>query len=255
MKDIMSRALGKDLTFVIGLLLLFTLVFSNFHQEISSSVVVNLYTEKDEPSGIPLNEWIGQWWNWWIKVPKDALQSDGAPKSNCLINKSNSMVMLMETTLKKKPQECNISSKESIMIPLWTAYFYDYPADALKSPKTYQQLDEIARSNYNHGFITGKVSVDNIPVASLNVESSKSGVKVNLMQNVVEVYAKGYNITVYEDTHKPGNLVGTFPAGAHGWFVFLKPLSIGDHTISYDAGTRNTNNPNAALFTYKFHVS
>ena len=49
--------------------------------------------------------------------------------------------------------------------------------------------------------------------------------KTNIMNNVTEVYTKQFNATVPNDSHIQNEKYGTFPAAAHGWFVFLKPLA------------------------------
>ena len=45
-----------------------------------------------------------------------------------------------------------------------------------------------------------------------------------LMDNVTELYSKGFNVTIPEDTHYPDQNIGTWRSGAHGWWTFLKPL-------------------------------
>jgi hypothetical protein len=55
------------------------------------------------------------------------------------------------------------------------------------------------------------------------------------------------------------NVIGTFPAAAHGWFVFLKPLQPGDHILYYQNSVEATTlsgdgNMNSAQFTYHLSV-
>ena len=59
--------------------------------------------------------------------------------------------------------------------------------------------------------------------------------------------------------HIPGEKSGIFPAAAHGWFVFLKPLPPGDHTVYYKNSVEPTSlsgaeNVNSAQMTYHFKV-
>ena len=58
--------------------------------------------------------------------------------------------------------------------------------------------------------------------------------KINSLSNISELYVKEFNLTAPADTHKAFTLAGIFHAGAHGWFVFLKPLPPGDHTVFYN---------------------
>jgi len=47
----------------------------------------------------------------------------------------------------------------------------------------------------------------------------------------------------------------SFGAGAHGCFVFLKPLPVGDHKHSYNVGVTGTGpNDSTAEITYKLKV-
>ncbi len=54
--------------------------------------------------------------------------------------------------------------------------------------------------------------------------------KINSMQNVSEIYSKGFNITIPDDTNI-SDLKSALSVQAHGWFVFLKPLPTGNHTF------------------------
>ena len=57
------------------------------------------------------------------------------------------------------------------------------------------------------GAVTSLVNVDGKPLAKLDVVSSMRGgsldYKINSMDNVTEVYSKGFNITIPEDTFAP----------------------------------------------------
>ena len=53
----------------------------------------------------------------------------------------------------------------------------------------------------------------------------------------------------------PDQVTGTCPAGAHGWFTFLKPLPPGDHKVSYSLSVQGLGADNVASEnTYTFHV-
>jgi hypothetical protein len=109
------------------------------------------------------------------------------------------------------------------------------------------------------GAVSSLVKVDNNPVAKLDVVSSMRGgsldYKINSLNYVTEVYAKGFNITIPHDTNIPYLKSGTFRSGAHGWFVFLKPLSPRDHTLYYNVGVTGTGpNDHSAEITYDLKV-
>ena len=75
------------------------------------------------------------------------------------------------------------------------------------------------------------------------------------MDNFTEIYAKPFNITIPENSNLPDQVLGTWPAGAQGWFTFLKPLPPGDHKVSYSMSVQGLGADNVASeTTYTFHV-
>jgi len=222
---------------------------------LSSAYGVDFYSTNDQPFGVPKDVWMSKWWTWWIIPTID----EATPKPNgCLINNMSSVVFLMDTGVSGRPhQACEISSTQGIMIPLWTAFFEDSAPEY--NNYTYEQLSKAAREVGDLGAITSLVKVDSKPVAKLDVVSSVRGgaldYKINSMDNVTELYSKGFNITIPEDTHLPDQNTGTWRSGAHGWFVFMKPLPPGDHTVSYNVGVAGTGpNDHSSEITYDLKV-
>ncbi len=152
------------------------------------------------------------------------------------------------------------------MIPLWIAWCstsnkgHEHDSDV--------QLTKCAREVFNLGNIRSDVKVDGLPVAKLDVRmslipgSGKLDYNINSpLTNITEFYSKGFNITIPSDTHQAYQVPGTWRAGAHGWWVFLKPLPPGEHTIFYNiritptgALTSPGTSPHFADITYKLQV-
>ena len=178
--------------------------------------------------------------------------------NGCIINKAESMVMLMDTGVSGNPhQQCEISSTQGIIVRLWTGM---WDADSPEYDNlTYAQLSKNAREQTDLGAVTSLVKLDDIPIAKLDeVSSMRAGTldyKINSMQNVTEIYSSGFNITIPDDTNIPDLKSGTWRSGAHGWFVFLKPLPTGNHTLYYNVGVTGTGpNDHSAEITYDLKV-
>ncbi|HEY7079861.1 MAG TPA: hypothetical protein VH500_09175 [Nitrososphaeraceae archaeon] len=233
---------------------------------------ISSFSESDKPFGISYDDWVSKFFNWDFSLNDREFkpQIDG-----CLYNNAGSMVMLMNTVEDSAPlQKCKISSQQGIMIPLWVAWCdnkNDLPK--LRNPNALgvaldQQLTECSRL-YNLGNIKSNVIVDGIPVAKLDITQSlipgsgnKIYYKINSMKNVTELYSKGFNATLANDTHQSSNIPGPVRAGSQGWWVFLKPFPVGSHSVVYDilvtptgAMTSPGTNVHAATIPYTIQVS
>ena len=206
-------------TFILILILSISFVFPGLH----SVYGVELFSKDDKPFGVSYDDWVFKYWKWDFSLNTDQF----TPKPDgCLINKSDPMVMLMNTVVEGSPhQVCKISSKQGIMIPLWIAW--GSTGDPGHEHDSDEQLTKWAREGSNLGNIRSDVKVDGLPVAKLDVRmsmiSGKLDYKINSLTNVTELYQKnGFELTVPSDTHKANVPPRTFCSGAHGWWVFLK---------------------------------
>jgi len=132
-----------------------------------------------------------------------------------------------------------------------------------------QQLAQCAKSVYNLGNIGSVVKVDGVPISNLDATLSLNGgslnYKINSLSNVLDLSSsKGFYIKVPPNSNGPGKAQhpGTWLAGTQGWWVFLKPLSPGDHTIFYNIRITPTGlltspgtNPHLADITLFMYVS
>jgi hypothetical protein len=216
---------------------------------------VEFYSKDEHPFGISYSDWVAKFWNWDFSIPIDSQTNTlaGLKDNGCLMHKDNSMVMLVDTAAGGIwKQKCTISRTEGILIPIWTGEC----DQALKGFDSYsfKQLSECARA-YDLGIVKGQVKVDNTPVATLDAIDYKT----NVMNNVTEVHTKQFNAIVPKESHLVSERYGTFPAAAHGWFVFLKPLQPGNHVIYYQNSVEATTlsgagNMNSGQFTYYLNV-
>jgi hypothetical protein len=216
---------------------------------------VEFYSKDEHPFGISYSDWVAKFWNWDFSIPIDSQTNTlaGLKDNGCLMHKDNSMVMLVDTAAGGIwKQKCTISRTEGILIPIWTGEC----DQALKGFDSYsfKQLSECARA-YDLGIVKGQVKVDNTPVATLDAIDYKT----NVMNNVTEVYTKQFNAIVPKESHLVSERYGTFPAAAHGWFVFLKPLQPGNHVVYYQNSVEATTlsgagNMNSGQFTYYLNV-
>jgi hypothetical protein len=234
----------------------FILVFAIFFMFPGSTSVYGVeLSSKDE---IPYDIWVPKYWNWWISLSTD----EAIPKPNgCLINKSESLVMLMETAVgSTRNQICNIQSTDHILIPMWIGWC-DTSPDKNAVPK--EPMWKCAKEESNQGVIRSEVKVDGVPVANLDVTNyGKDGIKINSpLVNVTELSTANFELIIPTDSHKRQfTFPGKWIAGSHGWWVALESLPRGEHTVYYSAkignlpGVSGEQNPVEAYITYLFKV-
>jgi hypothetical protein len=244
------RFINLNLYFLSCIAAIFSLTASQ-----AFGINAEFYSKDEYPFGISNSDWVAKFWNWDFSIPIDSHTNSfaGLEDNGCLMHRENSMVMLVDTAAGGIwKQNCTISHTEGILIPIWTGEC----DQALKGFESYsfRQLSECARA-YDLGIIKGQVKIDNIPVATLDIIDYKT----NVMNNVTEVYTKQFDATIPKESHLLSERYGTFPAAAHGWFVFLKPLQPGDHIMYYQNSVEATTlsgagNMNSAQFTYHLSV-
>ena len=224
---------------------------------------IGTFSKDEKPFGKSYGDWASEFWNKWIA--KNIDQATPKPGGCLIVNddyKSEPMVMLMETADVNSPptQACQISSNQGIIVPLWVGW-----CDAGGSPGV--NLTKCAKEE-NLGNIVSDVKVDGVPVAKLDVRQSVipgSGLldyKINSLTNVTQSTSKVFTLTIPSNSVEiPNNVAGTWQAASDGWWVFLKPLPAGQHTISYNVHVTPTGSltspgtsPHFADITYKLHV-
>jgi hypothetical protein len=213
----------------------------------------DVFQKNEMPFGKSYEDWIQDWWRWNAAIPGDPETTFAGVKENgCLINKEGPVAMLMDPAIGgSHHQKCEISSNQGILISGWSALC----SGAIKGNenKSFKELSECARQ-YDLGKVTANVWVDNKPIAQAKAEDYKT---TNLI-NATEFYSKGFNITIPGDSNLAVDNPGTHLGATHGWYIFLKPLPVGEHTIRYVNDVRETTlgagNTNNADITYSLNV-
>ncbi|MGV8106923.1 MAG: hypothetical protein ACP5OH_04030 [Nitrososphaerota archaeon] len=214
---------------------------------------VDVFQKNELPFGKPYEDWVQDWWRWNAAIPGDPETTFAGVKENgCLINKEGPVAMLMDPAIGGvHHQICEISPNQGILIPAWSALC----SGAVKGSenKSFKELSECARQ-YNLGKVTVKAWVDNKSIAQVNAEDYKT---INLI-NATELYSKGFNITIPADSNLAVDYPGNHLGAAHGWYMLLKPLPVGEHTVRYVNDVRETTlgagNTNHADITYSLKV-
>ncbi|HXV88997.1 MAG TPA: hypothetical protein VD710_07885 [Nitrososphaeraceae archaeon] len=214
---------------------------------------VDMFHKDEMPFGKPYEDWVQDYWRWNAALPSDPETTVAGVKENgCFINKEGPVAFLMDPAIGgKHHQRCEISSNQGIFISAWSGEC-DGSTKGYENA-SFKELSKCAR-DLNLGKVTVNAWVDNKSIAQVKAEDYKT---INVV-NTTELYTKAFNITTPENSWLTVDYPGPHPGAVHGWFIFLKPLPVGEHTFHYVNDVRPTTlgagNTNNADITYSLKV-
>lgn len=198
---------------------------------------IEYFMPHDKPYGSTFGRWTVKWWQWLLSIPKDdnpAMDNSGV---HGFESQGDENVWFLAGTFvtnsKLARRKVAIPSGRAILFPTicYECNFLEDPIfrneHELKAHVT-KDIDDIVES---------QASVDGIDVEAFRVGSEPTLFPVNISNDIPH----GVNGI------DSGNVVG--PGGAtqsvsDGYWVFLKPMSLGRHEIHFkgscSAGTRKT---------------
>lgn len=179
-------------------------------------------------NGSSLENLAQNYWQWWMTVPQTI---DRDPKTNlqeCIVgyDPTNTTIFLYNSYLSDYSTVCDISSKNSILVPLLIGEC-DPTVPELRS-KTLSELWKCA-ADANEVFKFWEVTLDG---ETLFKKSPSEIVNPNLKQEILVRNSSIFNITIPAINHYDAP-EGTYPAVVDGYYLHLKPLSPGKHTLEY----------------------
>ena len=196
------------------------------------------FTKDSSPYGTAYADWIKKWWQWNVSVPK-AEHPQTNPKVVCATKVSGQVSFIVHTLQGPSHYSCAIPAKNAIMVPIATATCTSIEAHSTKP------ADLMNCTTQGHHYLTIKdVILD--------------GVRLNNLQGYYANdlggnYAKTniFDMTVPNDNFESLK-GGTYPTAGSGYFVFLKPLPVGQHNLKINAHVTNPIDPS---FNFDYDTS
>ena len=181
----------------------------------ADSINPGLFGPDSEPYGLPFDEWVVEWWNWFVGIPEDINPANDGTGEHCSVNQDKPNVWFLTGAFSGTVERtCTIPAERGIPIVVAGNECSFVENRALK---TEEELRSCAIAG-NQPKLLG-VTVD--------------GVELKNLQNYI-VVTPLFNITLPEN-----NIFGVPPglsqAVSHSYLIFLEPLKPGNHTISFDA--------------------
>jgi hypothetical protein len=193
------------------------IVLSAYAQDNNSAV----YPKDSAPFGVPYKDWIARWWQWNVGIPSSQHPRDNYTAEKCTVNQNGSVWFIPDILTGKEERTCTIPEGKAILVPLITG-----ECDTSESPSgSDADLRQCSTAGDEYGAISATLDGQKIE----NLDSYRTATDFfNLSyinDNIFDVAA------------------GTFRGVADGFFLFLKPSSVGNHELQVKASVTNPTTP------------
>ena len=203
--------------------------------------------------GTPYAEWLGKWWSWWLSIPNDQHPGVDYNPEKCSANQNGSVWMLPDVVAKgdapytKVDFSCRVHEGKAILFPVSTGSCW------LNSPEFDHIKDKVsARPDVDAELKKCAVEPqDKTDIFYVNVDG------VDIKDQLARATTSFYNVTSPDDPVTDlfaGTKSGTSRAIADGYFLFLQPLSKGEHLLEFSVEDDISGNKYAREGSYKVLV-
>lgn len=184
-----------------------------------SSANISFFSMDSDPYGKTYGQWTVEWWSWFFSTPKSRNPVLDATGEYASINQPLDYVWFLagkyaDGDSKRFPvRSCTIPSNRSILFPV-----INCEANPLEYHELKSNEDIIARVKKDEDSIVKKECfVDGNRIPSQRVKSDPLIFELNVVPDNCANIKEG----------------GITYASADGYWVFLKPLPLGEHNISF----------------------
>jgi hypothetical protein len=179
---------------------------------------ISFFTAYSNPYGETYGHWTVKWWQWFLSTPRSINPVVDGSGEYASINQPSENVWFLAGKLadenRKLPNRfCRIPSGRSILFPV-----INCEANPLEYPELRTDQDLIDRVKRDEDTIIKK-------------ECSVNGKKI--LAQRVKSDPSIFELRINEDNPIDVRGGGTANASADGYWVFLKPLLVGQHIISF----------------------
>jgi hypothetical protein len=174
-----------------------------------------IFAINSKPYGFQYGEWTGKWWQWALSIPKDRNPLIDSTGEHCAEGQNGPVWFLAGTTGKMHWAErrCIIPSGKAILFPILVSQF---SYSEVPSIKTDEELISNTAKDIAHWSLL-EATIDGLKLHDLDKYRIQFGpFDLSLPENNI------WNIRA-----------GSTKAASDGFWVFLKPLTVGDHTVNF----------------------
>ena len=191
----------------------------------------NDFATDAKPYGKPLEEWAKEYWQWNVGLPPGDIPKDvNTNLAKCLFgsDKQKTMIFLLGVYDLTYSTKCIISSAKPILVPLLVGECDPTVPEPRTKTGKIEDLWTCAK-DANEGFKAWEVRLDN---RVLFKKAGSEEVNANLKDDILVRNSSLFNITIPQVNRFEAD-AGVYPAVVDGYYLILKPLLPGEHTLTY----------------------
>ena len=176
---------------------------------------------KSTPGGQTYGRWGAQWWQWLLSIPAPTNPLFDATGANCALGQVNNVWFLAGTgSSGSVSRSCTIPAGRSLFFPLVNVVFAAFPNDPPE-----ERTEEFVRAH---------ATCTNVQFQEVTIDGAK-------VSNPAQYFTgpSGSLSPIFNAVVPPDNLFGlpagtvTGPDAEQGYYLFLRPLPPGSHTIRW----------------------
>lgn len=207
----------------------FLIIFSFFTPLISAQS--NDISTDPKPYGKPLEQWAKEYWQWNVGLPPGDIPKDNNTNlDKCILGSDpeKTMLFLVEAYDLTYSTKCDISTKSPLLIPLLIGECDPSVDEPRTKTGKIEDLWACAK-DANEGFKAWEIRLDD---RILFKKVGNQEVNANLKDQILVRNSSLFNITMPQVNRYEAN-AGVYPAVVDGYYLILKPLPPGEHTLTY----------------------
>jgi hypothetical protein len=176
---------------------------------------VAAYMSGSTPYNMTFGQWTIKWWTWLMSIPSNVNPASDTTGINCAQGQNGPVWFLAGSTTGKAERSCTVPADKAIFFPIIDSEcsYAEYP-----KLKTESELRSCAISQNDQATRIDTI-VDGVSLQNSQIPRVQS--------------------PLFSFKFPPNNIFGATPGDsqsvADGYYVFLKPLPVGKHEVSFKA--------------------
>ena len=166
----------------------------------------------EQPFGKTMVQWATEWWKWFLSIPKEAHPVYDETGEKWAVNQSDpNVIFLVATVGGKAERSITIPTKKAVLLPV-----INFTMSYAEDPSLKDDIDLVSRV---------KTNIDDIVQREVFVDDTKL-----VVSEEHRVRSPPFDFT-FPRNNIYGVIGGPTRGAGDGYWIFLKPLSTGKHSI------------------------